>query len=268
MRELIRLEQITKQYGEKIVLKEITQTFYQGQSVAFVGHNGCGKSTMLKIIAQLIGVTKGKVTYEKNLLFHYVPERFPLVALTGRQYLHSMGTMDGLKEIEIGNQIEKLGHDFFLDELLDLPMKSMSKGTLQKIGVIQALLRKPDVLLLDEPLSGQDRESKKVFIEKINQLREDEMTIFMSCHEKKLLDAVAQDVYTIENGCLRPCEYQEDKQYQVILENVAEREPMEEMQIFGKNYRLLLSEAECDKVLPELIQEGWRLRGMQNAQDD
>ena len=88
--------------------------------------------------------------------------------------------------------IKRLGEDFFLSEMLDLSMQSLSKGTLQKISVMQALLAKPDVLLLDEPLSGQDRESQKVFVQKINMLRNAGTTIFMSCHEKKLVKAISE----------------------------------------------------------------------------
>lgn len=142
-----------------------------GRSAAFVGHNGCGKSTLLRIIAGLTVPSDGRAVQAPGLLFHYIPEKFPPIPVTARQYLQNMGILDGMRRDEAGRRIESLGEDFFLSELLDVPMKSLSKGTLQKIGVIQALVTRPDVLLLDEPVSGQDKEPQKVLIEKTNELR-------------------------------------------------------------------------------------------------
>lgn len=198
--EIIRLENIVKKYHGKSVLDHISLSFEKGRSVAFVGHNGCGKSTLLKCIAGLIAPNEGKVVYAMPLLFHYIPEKFPPTVLTAREYLLRMGEISGLRREEVRKSIEGLSKDFFMEELLDTPMKVLSKGTLQKVGVLQALLTRPDVLLLDEPLSGQDEESQKVFMEKIDHLRSDEVTIFMACHEKNLVDAIAEDVYVIRKG--------------------------------------------------------------------
>lgn len=210
--QIIRLENITKKYHNRPVLDQISQTFDQGNSVAFVGHNGCGKSTLLKCIAGLITPDAGKVVYDKPLLFHYIPEKFPSTVLTAREYLVRMGEISGIRREEVKQSIEVLGKDFFMEELLDTPMNVLSKGTLQKVGVMQALLRRPDVLLLDEPLSGQDEESQKVFIEKINRLRSDEVTVFMSCHEKGLVDAIAEDVYVIQKGSLEKVKRQSEEE--------------------------------------------------------
>lgn len=200
--EIIQIDKLTKKYNGIPVLNEISASFHSGQSVAFVGRNGCGKSTLLKCIAKLVEPTAGKVIYNKQLLFHYVPEKFPKLPLSARSYLVSMGAMDGLAKKDIAQRIEELANDFFMEDLLDISMKNMSKGTLQKVGVIQALLKQPDVLLLDEPLSGQDSESQKIFIEKINELRKRGVTVFLSCHEEQLVNAIAEDVYTIGHGVL------------------------------------------------------------------
>lgn len=198
--EIIRLENIVKKYHNRSVLNHISLSFEKGRSVAFVGHNGCGKSTLLKCIAGLIAPNEGKVVYAMQLLFHYIPEKFPPTVLTAREYLLRMGEISGICREEVRQSIEGLGKDFFMEELLDTPMNVLSKGTLQKVGVMQAFLKRPDVLLLDEPLSGQDEESQKVFIEKIDRLRENDVTIFMACHEKSLVDAIAGDVYEIREG--------------------------------------------------------------------
>ena len=82
MREIIKLNQISKVYNHKQILDQVDLSIYEGQSIAFTGHNGSGKSTMLKIIAGLVRPSGGKVVYREKLLFHYVPERFPKMNLT------------------------------------------------------------------------------------------------------------------------------------------------------------------------------------------
>lgn len=266
--EIINLQNVSRKYDGKLVLDKIDKTFMQGQSIAFVGHNGCGKSTLLKIIAKLVTPTSGEVVYNKPLLFHYIPEKFSPVSITARQFLLHMGALDGLGKDEIKGRIESLAKDFFIIELLDTSMRSLSKGTLQKVVVMQALLKSPDVLLLDEPLSGQDSASQKVFISKINQLREQGVTIFMSCHEKRLIEAIAEDVYTIANGRLTEYEYKNEKNYLMILENANQLPIMDEMKKYGQYYSLKINHNECDQMLPELIQKGWKLRGLYDEEDN
>lgn len=171
MQTAIQLQQISKKYEEKYVLREITQSFAEGSATAFVGHNGCGKSTLLKVLSGMIRPTRGRVQYDRPLVFHYVPEKFPVTYLTAEQYLMHMGMIDGLPRNRLAGKIRQLAEDFYMLEHLRSRMSVLSKGTLQKVGVIQALLTMPDVLLLDEPLSGQDVDAQKVFVEKINELR-------------------------------------------------------------------------------------------------
>jgi ABC-type multidrug transport system ATPase subunit len=266
--EIIQLQNVTKKYNDKVVLSELNQTFQSGQSVAFVGHNGCGKSTLLKIIAKLVSTTKGTVSYTEPLVFHYVPEKFVPVGLTVRSYLMEMGAMCDMTKEESAKCIAANTHDFFMEEFLDVKMKSLSKGTLQKVGVIQAIMKKPDVLLLDEPLSGQDAESQKVFISKINQLSEQNVTIFMSCHEKRLVDAISENVYTIEHGKLKPFQSKTKRYYALILENEGGKDILNGMHKYGTYYKIIMEKENCDKELPLLLQQGWMLRGMYHEENN
>lgn len=264
--EQIILENITKKYHGTAILNQISHTFSKGQSAAFMGHNGCGKSTLLKIISGLVRPTSGSVHCGGPILFHYVPEKFIPVPLTARTYLRRMAELDGLKKRMIDAEVEGLGDDFFLSELLDVPMKHLSKGTLQKIGVIQALIRTPDVLLLDEPLSGQDAASQKVFIRKINELRSEGVTVLMACHEQSLVDAVAEEVYTIENGEFVRYRHREEKRYVILLESKQNNPPREGMQRYGSGYRMTVEEDKVKSAIMELFDNGWELRGMYNEE--
>ena len=269
--KIITLTNLTKVYDGKTIIRSVSHTFHAGQSIALMGHNGCGKSTLLKLTAGIVAPTSGDIIHHRPLLFHYVPEKFMPLPMTGRTYLTRMGELDGMKKDEVRHQIENLGNDFFLSELLDSSMKSLSKGTLQKISVIQALLKKPDVLLLDEPLSGQDISSQKVFISKINELTKDGVTVLMSCHEQHLVDSVSEHVYTIRDGQLLPCQPERERVYTLILERSPSLPEIpypaqEGMTKFGDGYKLLINEDKKDRILLELLQNGWTLKGMYNEE--
>lgn len=217
MQSVIRLRQVSKKYAEKWVLRDITRDFEEGSSTAFVGHNGCGKSTLLKVLSGVTKPSQGSVECDRPLVFHYVPEKFPATALTAEQYLLHMGMIDGRPRDVLRGEIRRMAEDFHMEEHLQGRMSTLSKGTLQKVGVIQALLTMPDVLLLDEPLSGQDVDAQKMFIEKMNDLRGRGITLFMSCHEPWLVAAVTEKAYTIEQGKLLPCAVSAQERYRVLL---------------------------------------------------
>lgn len=264
--EIIRLQNITKKYNDKIVLHNINHVFHKGSSVAFLGSNGCGKSTLLKLLAGLIPPTSGKLSYTTPLLFHYVPEKFPPTPLTAKEYLLRMGAVSGIEHFKVKQRVESLAKDFFLEELLDTPMPVLSKGTLQKVGVIQAFLQKPDVLLLDEPLSGQDTKSQRVFLEKVNDLQNKNVTIFMACHEPKLVEAIAETSYTLIDGALTIYEPKETTVYSILLENACHLAPIDNMSKSGRYYKLQLDKEHCDMLLPQLLARGWKLRAMERLE--
>lgn len=268
---MIALKHIIKEYDKKIILNDIHLTIEQGQSLAFTGQNGCGKSTLLKITAGLVRPTKGTVCLEKGKLIHYVPEHFPKMNLTAKRYLLYMGSMDKLEGVELETRIHELAEDFFVSNMLDIPMKYLSKGSLQKIGVIQALLREPDILLLDEPLSGQDVMSQQVFIQKIQELQRHHVTILMSCHEPYLVDAVADDVYQFTDGKIVLASHGPEKEvpwYRMFFVRTEKTDIPEmwkgHLQFTEQGCILRAAESECDRAMAGMREAGWNLRGMYN----
>lgn len=274
MEDLICFTGVSKRYRGKTVLDQIDLTIKKGQSISFTGHNGCGKSTMLKLAAHLICPTKGTITHTKKLLICYVPEHFPKSNLSMQEYLLSMAELDGYPKTEAVMRYQSLVEDFFMTSMLDIPLKHLSKGSLQKVGVIQALLTVPDVLLLDEPLSGQDADSQKVFIQKINELRKSGMTVLMSCHEPYLMEAISDMIYQIENGKLVQVELNDQKEYSdtqiellfsgneekeipLIWSNIAKRE--------DTICQMDVTEAQADEVILSMLQNGWSLKKMKET---
>lgn len=200
-KELIILENVSKKHEGKIILENIDISIRYNQSLVIVGANGSGKSSLLRIIAGLSFIDSGtRTVLEESLKISYVPEHFPKLSFYPLEYLIHMGKIQGLSKTDIQSQV----HDFFVKFNISPAMqktkiRNLSKGSLQKIAVIQALLTEPDILILDEPLSGQDQESQEKFINLLEKLKQQGITIVMACHEQYLVEQFADTVVVIEN---------------------------------------------------------------------
>ena len=157
----MRLEGVGFRYGrgEPWVLDEVTAAIEPGEAVVLDGRNGVGKSTLLRLVAGVLPPTRGRITGRPRLVA-WVPERFPAnQPFTVRQYLDAVAGMRGLSvpaaDKAVTRWLERLGIAGFADSRL----ADLSKGTVQKVGIAQALLVPPDLLVLDEPWEGLDRAS-------------------------------------------------------------------------------------------------------------
>lgn len=210
MEKLITLEKVTKTYDGKNVLNNINLDIFRDQLLAIIGHNGTGKSTLLRIISGLSSVSSGKrIIYSETEEFKigYVPDRFPKLNFTPKEYLFYMGRLQGLSEKFIENRSGELFQMFNMESMKDTRIKYLSKGTIQKVSVMQAVMDEPDILLLDEPISGQDSESEKNFIGIIEQFRKKKISIVLACHEMYLVEKLADRVINIRNGEIESDEY-------------------------------------------------------------
>ena len=258
---LITLIDVTKKYNGRSIIDGVSHTFKKGESVAFYGHNGCGKSTMLKLLGGLISLSGGKIQYSKKLKFSYVPEKFAGMEIAMADYLHGIADIEG----EDRKVADDLIHVFFTDPMVKTRMDKLSKGSLQKVGVIQALMAPGDVLLLDEPLSGQDEDSQKVFISKVNDLRQKGVTIFMSCHEKKLIDELSDSVYTIEQGKLARITLTNETVYKISVRYNDALKMWPEMTARGNRCELRTEEARLKERVMRLYEDGWEIVGIEEC---
>ena len=259
MEKIITLENVTKSYNGKCIIDGVSHDFYKGESIAFAGHNGCGKSTMLKILAGLIRINTGNVHYHDKVRFSYVPEKLPGLEITMLNYLKSIAKME---KVEF-SKVEKLIEEFFLDGMTHTRMSNLSKGSLQKVGVIQALMAPHDILILDEPLSGQDADSQEVFISKVNELIGQGVTVFMSCHEKKLMDEVSDTVYTINQGKLEKTVFEDESFFKIYVRKNNDLNSWSDMIRHGNKYMLTVREEELKPTIMKLFNEGWELVGIE-----
>ncbi|GAA0178443.1 hypothetical protein SH2C18_15000 [Clostridium sediminicola] len=271
--KLIVINNVSKSFGKKKVLNDINIVVEKGQSIALLGHNGSGKSTFLKIICGLSRINSGQISYSADLKFNYVPERFPKMNITAKQYIKHMGLIDGLSPQVIEQKSEELFSKFFMKEMIDISLKHLSKGTLQKVSVIQAIMTKPDVLLLDEPLSGQDMESQNVFIELINELNKHGVTIIMSCHERFLVKKISDVVYEIKNGKLEYKELSElykteydilnflkSNEHKIISSDIEDM--VEKIENYDGKIKMVVQREKSNELIIKMIEEGYLLRGM------
>lgn len=202
---IIEMHNVSKKVNNnRVVLQDINLTVEKGDAVALIGHNGTGKSTMLRLISGLTPISSGKILTVPNLNFGLIPEHFPKINMTVEEYVYSVGRINGIEPRELKAKAKELYNLFYIEDMVEVPIKHLSKGSIQKVAVIQALLCKPDVLLMDEPLAGQDIKSQKNFMKLVKEMNDEGVTLIMSCHELFLVNQLAKTAYEIKNRTLQP----------------------------------------------------------------
>ncbi|MEZ0536514.1 ATP-binding cassette domain-containing protein [Caldicellulosiruptoraceae bacterium PP1] len=209
MERLLSLINVTKYYNNSLILDNINLTVYKGEVISILGPNGTGKSTLLRIIGGLTNISQGKreISYtEKDFKIRYIPEGFAKLNFTPLEYLILMGRISNINYDVLIQRINHLFYIFNFDFLKNTPIKNLSKGSAQKVLIMQALLDTPDLLLLDEPLSGLDEKSQKELIRIIYSLKEKMVTIILVCHEIELANMLSDRIFELNKGKLTQIE--------------------------------------------------------------
>jgi ABC-2 type transport system ATP-binding protein len=163
----IALQSVSKRYGSKPILQDVSFTVDKGEILGFLGPNGAGKTTTMRIIAGFITATSGRVTVagydmatqqvEAARVIGYAPERPPLYdTLDVSTYLRFVATVKGVGRAAMAAELERVSVACRLETVLRQEIYKLSKGYRQRLGLAQALLGRPEVLLLDEPTAGLD----------------------------------------------------------------------------------------------------------------
>ncbi len=205
------LKNLKKDYGTKQVLKGIDLKVNRGQIIGYIGPNGAGKSTTIKILLGLEGDYSGEIEIfgeeitDKNLDYKrkigYVPEIADLYDnLTAREYLTFVGELYGMNILEADEKAQGLMKVFGLEDVYHSRIASYSKGMRQKVLIISSLLHNPDLLFLDEPLSGLDANSVMVFKEILDILAAKGKTIFYSSHIMDVVEKISNRIILINDG--------------------------------------------------------------------
>lgn len=189
MTETVKLAGVTKTYGKFNAISDASYGLNAGENIALVGHNGAGKTTMIKLMLGLIRPTHGKVLvlgedpaagqFEARRKLGYLPEHVSFnMALSGRETLSFYAKLKSVPMQETAALLDHVG----LSHAADRRVGTYSKGMRQRLGLAQALLGKPAVLLLDEPTTGLDPALRKNFYDLLEVMRAQGTTILMSSH--------------------------------------------------------------------------------------
>ncbi|MDZ5757902.1 ABC transporter ATP-binding protein [Carnobacterium maltaromaticum] len=265
---------MSKSYNGHQLFEKVSLNIPAGAAIALVGHNGAGKSTLLKIIGGLIPVNQGSCTLKHGLKLCYVPEHFPKTRLTVKSYLKQMGLIEGLTSIELETKIDSLLAAYFMTEMENTVMSQLSKGSLQKVGVMQAFLTTSDILLLDEPLAGQDSDSQKVFIRMVTKFLNQGGTIVMSCHEPYLVQRLANTVYQVADGRIKLQEiiaFQSNAYDYLVFQKLKDdltlpediQQLAEKIDETNQLVRLIVRHEASTHIILTLLPLGYELRGLE-----
>ena len=211
MEPIISLKNVYKSYGAKQVLKGINLSIYPGQVIGYIGPNGAGKSTTVKILCGLISDYEGDVSIEGIDLktdpvtvkskIGYVPELAELYdVLTPVEFLSFMGELYNMPQELVTDRINKMLTAFGLEASMHQRMDTFSKGMRQKVLISSGLLHNPDIIILDEPLSGLDANSVIIVKDLISKLAKDGKTIFYCSHMMDVVEKVSDRIVLINEG--------------------------------------------------------------------
>ena len=208
---IIQIRNLSKNYGAKQALKNLSLDIYPGQVIGYIGPNGAGKSTTVKILTGLIPEFSGEVMVEGISLqrdpqeikrrIGYVPENAELYeVLTPREYLDFVGKLYHMDEEILKDRITRLLNAFGLGKQMDNRMDTFSKGMKQKVLLISGIIHDPKILILDEPLSGLDANTVILIKELILRLAREGKTIFYCSHMMDVVEKVSDRILLINHG--------------------------------------------------------------------
>lgn len=198
---LVILRDTVKTYNGRNVLHNISLKVRQGECIALIGKNGSGKSTLLRLLAGLSRPASGTRTVPGgSLRIGYVPERFPPIVFTPWEFLSSTAAVRGLDKHAAEEELNVLLRQLDMEHAMHVKMNQFSKGMLQKINLIQGMLGHPDLLLLDEPLSGLDIKAQENLLQMLLTRKRGGSAIVMSVHESKLIERAADRVCSFRKG--------------------------------------------------------------------
>ena len=209
---MIEIEGLTKRYGRHKVVDKLSFRCAAGEVLGFLGPNGAGKSTTMKMVAGFVAPSAGTAsvcghdirsdTLAAQQRIGYLPEGAPLYAeMTPAQFLDFIANVRGLDGKQRQERLAEVIRLLHLGPVLDQAIDTLSKGFKRRVGLAQAILHDPDVLILDEPTDGLDPNQKYEVRELIRSMSEEKL-IVISTHILEEVEAVCTRAIIISDGCL------------------------------------------------------------------
>ena len=209
---MIEVSHLTKQYGNHLAVDNVSFTVADGQICGLLGPNGAGKSTIMNILTGYLSATSGQVTVAGHPLpeeadaakacVGYLPEQPPLYPeMTVQEYLTFAAELKGVKKAERKEQVCRAARRTGLETVLPRLIRSLSKGYKQRVGIAQALLGSPRLIILDEPTVGLDP-AQVIEIRKLIRELGRAHTVILSSHILSEVQAVCQQILILSKGHL------------------------------------------------------------------
>jgi len=207
--EVVRIEHVTRVFGEVRAVDDLSLSLSEGEVVGFLGTNGAGKTTTIKMLLGLVRPTSGSVSVfggdpadpATRAKMGYMPEiAYYYPYLNARELLSFYGGLCGMDRRTIRARTDELLETVGLADAAKRPLKTYSKGMLQRAGIAQALLSDPPLLVLDEPFTGLDPLARIHFRELMRSLRDRGKTIFFSSHELGETELLCDRVAIMKHG--------------------------------------------------------------------
>ncbi|MBQ7968924.1 MAG: ABC transporter ATP-binding protein [Clostridia bacterium] len=209
---MIEVKNLVKKYGNHTAVKGISFKVDTGKIYGFLGPNGAGKSTTMNIMTGCLAATDGQVLINGHDIFQepkaakkcigYLPELPPVyMDMTPIEYLTFVGKARGVNKAELVSQIEEIMEMTGIDNVKNRLIKNLSKGYRQRVGLAQALVGYPEIIILDEPMVGLDPKQIIEIRELIKSLKENH-TVFLSSHILSEVSEICDYVMIISDGRL------------------------------------------------------------------
>jgi ABC-2 type transport system ATP-binding protein len=239
--EAIRTEALSKTYvkglrqRKVLALNNLSLTVADGEIFGFLGPNGAGKSTTIKLLCDLIRPTSGRAAIlgqdvrrpEARRQIGYLPENPTFYAfLTGWELIEFHGTLHGMRQSLIKEHGKRLFEMLELADAAHRPLRTYSKGMVQRLGIAAALIHDPQVLIFDEPMSGLDPVGRKLVADLMLDMRDRGKVVFFSTHILHDVEVICDRIGIITEGQLRFCGTLADvisdsfASYEVVLRKV------------------------------------------------
>lgn len=210
---MLKIENLTKTYGQKKAVDNLSLEIENGHIYGFIGHNGAGKTTTLKSIAGIMEFDQGNIYIDNKSIkeeplackkvMAYIPDNPDLYEyLTGIKYLNFIADVYGVNQAERTDRIKKYGDMFELTDSLGEPISAYSHGMKQKLAVISALIHEPKLIIMDEPFVGLDPKASHLLKGLMRDLCDRGGAIFFSTHVLEVAEKLCDKIAIIKAGKL------------------------------------------------------------------
>lgn len=254
---MLHANQLTKKYKENSVIQDVSFTLEHGRCVALLGPNGSGKTTTLRMLAGFIKPTEGTIAFNDESLSRdfrqhvgYLPQ-FPVFYdwMTGKEFLVYSGQLAHLSKSEARKRADELLELVNLKEVRKLRISKYSGGMKQRLGIAQALIHSPKLIILDEPASALDPIGRREVLNLMRELKKDS-TILFSTHILNDAEEVSDEILLLNNG------------------NVIEQGSMHELESVQNTVTLKLAFSDEPKFIEERLKEIESVFKVHRVQDD